>query len=71
VAHRDDHCNVSPPSNAAKIAAAFRNAPKTETMLFDGGDPPRSDACQPFAQHGYLGIEQKVVDAISDWILVH
>jgi pimeloyl-ACP methyl ester carboxylesterase len=71
VAHRDDRCPFAPPSNAAKIAASLPNAPKAEAMLFDGGDPPRSDACQPFAQHGYLGIEQKVVDAISDWILAH
>ena len=71
VAHKDDKCFVTPPSNAAKLAAAFPNAPKTEFMIFEGGDRPRSDPCQPFAAHGYLGIEAKVVDAIAGWILTH
>lgn len=71
VAHRDDHCKYSPPSNAEKLAGAFPNSPKVELMLFDGGEAPRSDPCQPYAQHGYLGIEPKVVSAIAAWIEAH
>lgn len=68
VAHKDDHCRVSPASAAGSIARAFSHSPKVETLIFEGGLPPRSDPCMPFAQHGYLGIEEKVVVAIADWI---
>jgi hypothetical protein len=68
VAHKDDRCKVSPASAAPRLARAFSHASKIETMIFEGGDPPRSDPCMPFAQHGYLGIEAKVVTAIANWI---
>jgi hypothetical protein len=35
---------------------------------FEGGNPPRSDACEAQAQHGYFGIELEVVDDIIQWI---
>jgi hypothetical protein len=34
-----------------------------------GGDPPKSDPCEAFSTHGYLGREEPVVAAISAWIL--
>jgi hypothetical protein len=39
-----------------------------EIMLFDGGDPPRSGPCQALSEHGFLGIEDRVVDAIAGWM---
>lgn len=68
VHHRADGCKVSPFGNVAGLARAFPASAKVETMAFEGGDTPRSDPCQPFAQHGYLGIESSVVDAIAHWI---
>ena len=41
---------------------------KVETILLDGGDPPQSEPCEAKAQHGYLGIELKAVDAIAAFI---
>ena len=33
-----------------------------------GGDAPRSDPCEPFSAHGFLGVEVPVVDAIVQWM---
>ena len=68
VHHRSDSCKVSPPSAVERLARSFPRAPKVETILFQGGDPSRSDPCQPFSPHGYFGIEEQVVDAIARWI---
>jgi hypothetical protein len=67
-AHSGDRCVVTPPSDAATIRDALKRAPKTEVMMFDGGAPPRSDACEAFSEHGFLGIETRVVERIADWI---
>jgi pimeloyl-ACP methyl ester carboxylesterase len=71
VHHLNDGCKVSPPGGVTSLARAFAKSPKVETMYFDGGSPPRSDPCEPFAPHGYFGIEPQVVAAIAAWIKAH
>ena len=66
--HKDDSCPVTPPRDAERIKAALTASPKVDIMLFEGGDEPRSEPCESLARHGYIGIEKKVVNAISDWI---
>jgi len=66
--HRDDDCPVTPPRDAERIKSALTASPKVDIMLFEGGDAPRSEPCEALAQHGYIGIEDKVVDAIAGWI---
>jgi len=66
--HKQDECPVTPPEDAERIKSALSAAPKVDIMLFEGGDSPRSEPCEALAQHGYIGIENKVVDAISAWI---
>ena len=68
VSHRGDRCSFTPPSDAERIQHALSRSPKTEVILVDGGFPPRSNECEAYSEHGYLGIESKVVDLISDWI---
>jgi pimeloyl-ACP methyl ester carboxylesterase len=68
VHHAHDGCRASPYAGAETLMDRLRASPKHQFMSFDGGDPPRSDPCEAFAQHGYLGIESKVVDAIAAWI---
>ena len=42
---------------------------KAEIALLDGGDPPQSSSpCEPFAAHGYFGIEAEAVDTIANFI---
>ena len=69
--HRDDGCRITPPGNAARLKTALTSARTVEIETFDGGDTPRSSACEAFAQHGFLGVEARVVDAAADWILAH
>ena len=68
MAHRGDHCAESPPAGAAKLKGKLIHAAKVNVVTLDGGKPPRSDACQAFAQHGYYGIETEAVDAIANFI---
>jgi len=69
--HRHDGCQLTPPENAALIKAALRSAPAVEVQAFSGGSWPRSTPCEAFAQHGFYGIENTVVDAAAAWIRTH
>lgn len=66
--HRGDNCRLTPPGDAEAIRRALTRAPRTEVMLFDGGLPARSDPCEAFSEHGFLGIEAQVLDRIAAWI---
>jgi hypothetical protein len=68
VSNKGDRCMSTPPSDAERIRRALSRSRKAEVMLFEGGLPPKSTECEVFAEHGYYGIETKVVDGISDWI---
>ena len=69
VHHKDDQCFVTPVEDVKLLEKHLKvKAPKVEVMLFEGGKSPESDACQPFSQHGFFGIEKQVVKAIADWI---
>ncbi|TAN62283.1 MAG: alpha/beta hydrolase [Magnetospirillum sp.] len=69
VNHRDDACKYAPPGDAERILREARNTPRREAMVFGGGKPNESSDCEPFAPHGYFGIEQEVVTGIVRWIL--
>jgi predicted alpha/beta-hydrolase family hydrolase len=68
VLHRDDGCRASPPSDAPTVLKALTQSPRKEILTFEGGSPPRSEPCEAMAQHGFLGIEADVVEAIARWI---
>lgn len=68
VAHKKDKCKVTPPTDAKKIANALTHASKVEVKIFVDGNKPISKPCKAKSYHGFLGIEEKVVDYISDFI---
>lgn len=68
VSHRDDQCRLTPASDSPKLVKRLSNARKAEVIYFEGGDPPRSGPCEALSAHGFLGIENKVVEAIADFI---
>jgi len=68
VANTDDRCPKTPPKGAEKIARMLSNTKKVEVKMFSGGDAPISEPCQAMSYHGFLGIEDKVVDFISGFI---
>lgn len=63
VHHRDDGCRQTPYFIAQRLSSQY------PLISVSGGDPPRSDPCEPFSNHGYLGREEPVINAISAWIL--
>ena len=66
--HKEDACVVTPADSLPAFAAALKNSPKVETMLFEGGDPDISSPCKAQSAHGFLGIEDRVVGRIVDWM---
>jgi hypothetical protein len=68
VAHSDDGCYATPAADAPALAEHFSHAPRVEIALISGGDPPRSDPCEAYSQHGFLGVEQQAVDRIAEFI---
>jgi len=65
--HQDDHCSFSPPAGSA---ALFTLIPSTEkaSRTFEGGHSVATDPCGAFSEHGYAGIEEKVVKEIAEFI---
>lgn len=68
VHHREDTCEFTPWIDAKGLPGELTNAPRREFIDFSGGDPPRSEPCEAYAAHGYLGIEDRVVAAIVRFI---
>lgn len=62
VHHVDDTCVATPYAMAQRVAAG------RSLISVHGGDAPRSDPCEPFSPHGYLGVEAPVVRAIVGWM---
>jgi pimeloyl-ACP methyl ester carboxylesterase len=63
VHHVDDACRATPYWMAQRVAAG------RTLVSVHGGDPPRSEPCEAFSAHGYLGVEAPVVSAIVRWML--
>lgn len=68
VVNKTDTCAGSPASNAEKLSKAFTGAPKTAVKIFDGEQESKQDNCKWWSQHQFSGFEEKVVDAIADFI---
>jgi hypothetical protein len=68
VAHKDDDCHVTPPNGADLIVQAVRASPRKKILIFEGGDPPKSEPCEALSAHGFFGIEKKVAAAIAEFI---
>jgi pimeloyl-ACP methyl ester carboxylesterase len=69
--HRYDGCFLSPPAGAAGIKAALTSSRTVEVQEFTGGSVPHSPPCEAFSPHGFVGIEETVVNAAAAWITRH
>jgi hypothetical protein len=63
VHNMDDTCRFTPYQSARTLGERF------PLITVHGGDPPRSDACEAYSYHGYLGKEKPTVEAIVNWML--
>jgi hypothetical protein len=71
VANRDDACDVAPPEDAPRIAAAMTHSPDVRVLAVAGGITKSIKACGSLTPHGYFGIEMSVVEQISQWMRAH
>jgi len=65
--HEDDHCSFSPPAGSAALFAAIPSAEKA-SRTFEKGHSVATDPCGAFSEHGYAGIEERVVARIAGFI---
>lgn len=70
VANRDDRCDVAPPDDAPRIAAALTQAPSVRVLKVSGGADVSRRACGSLSPHGYDGIEAPVIAAVAGWMAV-
>jgi predicted alpha/beta-hydrolase family hydrolase len=68
VHNREDACPVCAFEGVTGLMNAFTRAPRRELVAVSGGAPPMSEPCEALSRHGYLGIEDQVVTAITRWI---
>lgn len=68
VANGDDRCNVAPPDDVERIAAAMTRSPSVKILHVSGGEQRSSRDCGSLSPHGYYGIESSVVNAVSAWM---
>ncbi len=68
VHHRDDACRVSSFEEAEKTRTALRSVTAVDFTEVGGGAYPRSAPCDNLSNHGFFGVEDKVVQVITDWI---
>lgn len=68
IAHENDGCSYSPPSDAPKMLEAFTAARPKALRMFTGGSGVRGDPCHGSAYHSFIGIEAQVMAAIAAFI---
>ncbi|MFC1513349.1 alpha/beta hydrolase, partial [Thermodesulfobacteriota bacterium] len=66
--HKNDECKNCPYTSVGRIMHNLKNSSRLEHIAFDGGEYPLSGPCNAKSYHGYLGIEEKVISAIADWL---
>lgn len=69
VAHQADACIATPPADAPRLLAALAAAKPRKLVMIAGGSPPKSGPCEARSPHGFLGVEDRAMGAIADFIL--
>jgi hypothetical protein len=69
VSNEYDICADTPPGDAPMVLSALTRSPRKKLVMVTSGQIAKgSDPCQGMSPHGYLGIEDTVVQCISEWI---
>ena len=67
VHHHDDGCQSCSYSDVPRLMAALNRVPRSELITMEGGTN-LGNPCEPWAYHGYNGIEDSAVRRIAAWI---
>jgi hypothetical protein len=68
VHHKNDKCKNTPLSRVKQMKRLMVNCPKVELILFSGGKIPESQPCHALSQHGFYGIENRVIENVAGFI---
>lgn len=71
VHHRSDACRVSSFEEAERTRASLSATTAVDFTEVNGGAYSRSAPCDNLSAHGFFGVEEKVVQVISDWVSGH
>ncbi len=71
VHHKADACSVTRYKGANAFMKALTGTRTAELFTIEGGAGNIGDPCGPMSPHGFLGLENRVVKAIADWIKAH
>jgi len=66
--HVYDQCRVTPYQGAMDLKNRLTESPKVDLVGVSGGIPPASGPCEALSNHGFYGVEQPVVRAMTDWL---
>lgn len=70
VNHKRDGCKVTPNSGMKRLKRKLKNASLVELKSFKGGTAVDQNPCRGLSYHGFYGIEDEVIRAITNWIAV-
>ncbi len=68
LSHKNDACEATPASDAPKLTKALGKAGRVETVVLEGGRKPESEPCEAKSEHGFWGIEDQAVAAITTFV---
>ncbi len=68
VHNRDDGCMVTPFAGAEDLLERLSKAPVKELIAFEGGGDGGSNPCTSQTYHGFMGLDEAVVEAVTNWI---
>jgi predicted esterase len=71
VHHRADACRVSSFQEAERTRDSLSATTVVDFTEVNGGAYSRSAPCDNLSAHGFFGVEDKVVQVISDWVSGH
>jgi len=67
VHHAYDGCKVTTFDGAVRLKGMLRSSPRVNFLEVRGGRLPASNPCEALSYHGFYGVEDAVVQAMSDW----
>jgi len=69
IAHRDDQCRFTSPRQVEPFRRWLSAAePNVKTIIMEGGQAGGGNPCEANSPHGFIGLDEQVVAAISQWI---
>lgn len=69
VHHKKDDCYVCPYKGMKRVMKKLKNALKIELLTYEDGDNLPGKPCKALTYHGLLGIEPRVANDITAWIV--